>query len=691
MKNMMRNIKVMVILISVAWGFCYAPPIIVSTKNSDIKFGSKTSSIVVSDDAEFDIATPRSMVINGGSLVNTGFGKIEGQNIRFNRGAYTFFNSISDLNGSLSPASNIISLDFDPADAGGTMIANPGGLARVQVFAKPGLNLMRGQPLFFGAQDLTLQNNTTGLAVAVQNTVNTNIRLNGGVLFLQDDLRLGDDSVILDSGTVIFNNRRLSLGGKASNWNGRIIWDASLDLQINSAITLNGEWIFFGEEGQINGNGNVIDIANGGSIVVLEGSLLRMAGVHIKGLGALGSIKLAKDATLVLSDVVIEMEADYNFDSGTILVEGNSTIITKNYILSFIDGPDGAVGKLIVDRVALTYDTLASIDQLNIRPPLIQDPMRNHIEIIDQGEIRTIRSDTVTFHNYRSEPLLQKYAIVAPYRKFEVFPEVNNMNFNFNVVIDGNTNFLGFTRTDEGIFIITDGVQATTQNITMRDLSPKHVVFKPGSSLTFGDKTTISFARNETLDYKWVFEGSTILKGAGNILELGPNGEIEVRGPNATLLLDGITIKGITGNKIRCLQNSSRIILKNVKWIQSGNAVYRNGGISVLDDSAMSGGFGFAFNYLSTEPFNILSNATFSLVRDMVFNLAPTNNATNILQPADASAVLLLDQATLGATPGQTIAAGRVVVRNRNFVQGSVTFGPGVILDKPSGATLEQI
>ena len=672
---------------------------------ASINFGSKTSTIMVKHGSIMEIAPTRDvMEIDGGNFMNQGFGTIFGKPLQFKRGVYTFFNSVSDLNGTLLPEGNIIQLlDDGLGDGGGTMIANPGGLSQVRVYNYEGINLMRGQPLFFGENDLQLAGQSTVLRVAVQNAVNTNITLNGGILTLQDNLHLGDDAVILDDGHVIFNKRRMTLGGKASVWAGEILWENAEDLQLNSAVTLNGKWTFQGN-GQINGNGNVIDLANGGSIIVSNNSQLRLSGLHIKGLGEAGKIKLAPAATLILSDVVIEMESDYTIDSGTVFIEGNSTVITKNYILTFGDSVENSTsGKLIVDRVALTYDTLASIDQLNIRPPLIQDPTRKYVEIFGQGEIRTIRSDTITFHNYRSEPVLQKYAIVAPYRKFEVFPEILEGigEVGYDVIIDGNTNFLGFTKTDEKVFIITPGVHATTQNIILRDFSTKHVQFDAGSSLVFGDQTTITFARNEYLDYPWYFQGTTVLRGAGNILELGPNGSIIIQGENSQLLLDSLIIKGVNGTNIRCVSDSSKLQLKNVKWVQSGNVTYNNGGIELLDEVTMLGGFvtvdsvqqPFNFIYNSSQPFRILSDGTLLLTRNMIFTYSPVSAASNLMQFEDYSGAIWFDQATLAAASGTNLqlTGGRVVVRGRNFLSGSISIATDVLVDRPSGSTLEQV
>lgn len=664
-----------------------------------INFGSKTASLVVKDNAAFVIGSSKPMNIESGTFANEGSGLVSGNSINFNRGVFNFFNSVSDLNGSIVSTfdQNVVQLGQKEDVSGGTMIANPGGLSSVRVDGLPGRNILRGQPLFFGNSDIRLKDVSSALAIAVQNTVNTNILLNGGVLFLQDDLRLGNDAVILDSGTVQLNNRRFSLGGSASTWSGVVLWDGAQDLQINSAVSLDGKWVFLGD-GQINGNGNVIDISAGGSIVVLAGATLRLSGVQIKGLGSSGTIKIAPDATLILTDVSIEMDSDYTIDSGTVFVEGSSTVITKDHILRFADGADGNNGKLIVDRVVLTYETGAFLDRQNIQPSLINDPTRTYVDVLGQGEIRTIRGDTLTFRNYRTDSLLQKYAIVAPYRKFQIFPEITAADtLNYNVLVDGNSNFLGFTRTYEPVFIVSKNVHATLQRVIMRDVSPKHIEIQEDASLVFGDQTTVSLARNEVLDYEWVFSGETILKGAGNILEFSGDGAIVLRGQNASLLIDGIILKGVKALNIRCEDPSSTITLKNVKWLQSDNFIYNQGALNILDDVTFVGGLtpdqsqNFKFSYQSTQPLSVLANSTMLLMRDMIFEYAPTNDNNNLFVLTSPSAALSLTQATLLLISPMTLATGRLVVRETNFVQGALTQDDSLTLDQPTGAMLGEL
>lgn len=658
---------------------------IFTSTSAKVTFGNKQSTLFLNDNSSWNIV-PVQVTFDGGSLNNSGFGKLLGGNIRFKRGNYTFFNSSSDLDGELNPNFNTIKLGNSPYNDGDTMISNPGGLAAVQINAVPGSNILRGQPLFFGAQDVTLQDDMTVLAVAIQNTLNTNIKLNGGTLFLQDDLRLGDDAIIEDDGLVVLNKRRFSLGGHEANWAGTILWDHSQDLQLNSTINLSGIWGFVGD-GQINGNGNVINIADGGRIVVLPNSTLRLSSLQIKGLGP-GKIILAPTATLKITDVKIGMDDNYQVDSGIWYVEGSSEVITGAFILEFVAGASSN-GQLVVDNVPLSYNTLASIDNTNIRPLKIQDPASRFIKILGNGQIGYLRLDVISVTSYRTTSTLQRYAIVAPYRKFDLFPEVrDDLSLNYDVVMDGNTNFIGFTYTEQPVFRVTAGVHATTTNVVMRDFSPNHLQLDAGASLLFGDMTMISLARNERLNYRWRFSGKTILRGTGQVLELGPLGEIVLEGENSELLLDGITIKGISGNKIRCESPTSTIKMRQVRWLQNGNYTFATGAISLIDDVTLN--TPYRFIYTSVQPFAVMANATLSVSQGAGFIFSPTDGNTTNFTFEDQTAVLSLDQAVFGAPRGVTLANGRFVVRGINYQVGTFTRDKSMLPDT-AGAVWQTI
>jgi len=616
--------------------------------------------------------------------------KSRANNIRFQKGKYTVYNSVSDITGTLVPRTGGINLGNNPSDDGDIMISNPGGLNNIPIKILPGQNILRGQPVFLTGSVIEYASGYPWLVIAVQSTIDANIVTNGGILALQSDLHLGSNSVIDGNGVVIFNDRRLLLGGIASEWNSHIVWDFA-DIQLNSQATLmeSGRWSF-ADIGQVNGSGNIIDISQGGQIVVLPYSTLSLSGVQIKGVGS-GLLKVDATSELHLSDVVIEFDTDYDFDSGNIFIDGDCKFIVKDHIVTFKDNVDATSnGKLTVDRVSLTYDTLSYLDKLNIQPPVILDPDHKYVEILGDGEIGTVRRETITFQNYKEPTFLKRFAIVTPYTPLNIYPVKNEEGeLEYVIDFDGNTNFLGFTKTDEQIFMIADKVQVTTKNIVMRDFSPKHVYRGTDASLTFGDKTFITFARDESLSYEWVFTDDVNIRGGGATLDLSAGGSLVVKNSGSRLTLENLIIKGVHGTNISCTNPTATIVFKNCTIIQDDDFYFYIGNLEFMNNVFMMDSYNFTFASTYPSIFYIRSNSTLNLIRDKVLTIAPFGGNRSAVVFEDASAALLLDEATLSApAPGIQMTNGRFIVRNYNYLQNDggsagtgITFGSGQIED----------
>jgi len=314
-----------------------------------IIFGSIDSKITMEDDTVLDIDS-QMMYVNGGQIDRKELAEINGNPIYFTRGKISSYLSTSWFSGRyegteanidalrkyINPDElhyGVLELGYQTDPAGlDYVISNPGGF-RQKIYVKSGGHLLRGQPLFFGKNDIILQDKTCLLSIAIQNALNSNVIMNGGLILLQDDLCLGDDAIFQGDGQVVFNNRRLALGGNTAYWTGNMIWNSAFDMQLNSLTYLIGTWTFYGD-GQVNGNGNVLDISGGGSIFVSPGSTLRLSGVKLKGLGS-GNFVMGVGSVLRLSDVDIEMNADFTFNSGDVIIDGDTYILTKDKILNF--------------------------------------------------------------------------------------------------------------------------------------------------------------------------------------------------------------------------------------------------------------------------------------------------------------------------------------------------------------------
>lgn len=708
-----------------------------TSPGSSICFGGIDSKITMENDTVLDVDS-KMMYVNGGHIDRKELAEINGYPIYFTRGKISSYLSTSWFSGRYEGTQSnidvvkqyinpdelnygVLELGYDTDPSGlDYVISNPGGF-RQKIYVRSGLHVLRGQPLFFGKNDVILQDKNCGLAMAIQNALNSNVIMNGGLILLQDDLSLGDDAVFQGDGQVVFNNRRLALGGNTAYWTGNIIWNSAFDMQLNSLTFLRGVWTFYGD-GQVNGNGNVLDIAGGGSIIVSPGSRLRLSGVKIKGLGS-GNLIMGEGSELRLSDVDIEMDADFTFNSGHLVIDGDTYVLTKDKLMTFAANAEvsGVKGKLTVDRVALTYDPLDFEDRLNIRPLAIQDPTHEFIEIINNGSIRKPRIESISFVSYGSSTAMARYAVLWPDRPMTLYPEWNSeiQNYNYDITINGNTQFIGFSTTDKPLLFVSDNVHATYENVYFRDFSPKHLSLGTNSSLVFGNNTTVKLWNDDTLDKRWIFRKNTALRGGGAILTFEGDGEIVLEGENAVLYIEGVQFKGLSGTKIRCTHNSSKIIFKDVEWIQDGTFTFSTGGIDVLGDWMLVGPGkpltftsdgkdvvgAYTFNYTSNQKINILDNGLMAFTRGMKFNYQPISGATDLITMFNNSSSMLLDESVLCApAPGLQLTNGRLTINGRCFYKNDnssnyttgIIWGDGIaddnlFIEKRGGSSFEGL
>jgi hypothetical protein len=658
-----------------------------SISEPNVKFGNTQSSISLINNGELKNEC-KNFVVDGGQINRAEDGNITGNPFYFNRGILGSYLSSSFMSGRYEP--NILNVEaltpyYDPNDASpfygalelgfnpdpfndiDFMIANPGGLRYKLYIRALGQQFLRGQPLFFGKNDIVFDPDGNALLViGIQNTLNTNIILNSGYIVLQDDLKLGDDAVLKNGGTVFFNNRKFSLGGGASTWDSTILWDSALDLQLNNQTKLRGTWTFKGD-GQINGNGNVLDISNGGTIVVLPGSILRLSGIVLKGLGS-GNFYMGENSYLILSDVEIEMDANFTFDSGNVWVIGDTRIITKDKFLTFTENEEaGTKGTLTVDSVALTYDPLGYGDKHNIQPTPEQDPTEKFVKILGKGSIRTLRVESISFAMLGNNSKLQRYIILWPERPMTIYAGADSHGQPiYDFTIDGGTQFLGFTSSETPLLTVDTNVHVIFENILFRDFAPSQLELEEGASLVFGNESSIRVWQDDTLNYPWVFQGNTTIRGGGAIITLGENGEIVLKGENSILLIEGITLKGISGTKIRCESNTSKIIFQNVKWVQDDDFTFGTGSFEILNDFILMGD-GTFFSYTSVQDSIINSESTMKFMWGITFEYNPTNKMLTLLKMVDKTSALAFDTANLSAPNGIQLTKGRLIIQDECY------------------------
>ncbi len=203
-----------------------------------------------------------------------------------------------------------------------------------------------------------------------------------------------------------------------------------------------------------------------------------------------------------------------------------------------------------------------------------------------------------------------------------------------------------------------------------------------GDRVVFKD-IKLAFNSDITLAKNLEFQGACALKGNGHALNLdGPNNIIVTGG--ASLLLEGLTLKNVSGNNIRCYDNLSTVSLRDITWLQEADYTFTVGRIDVVGDVTVTGTH--TFTYQSGATSTIFSRAKLMFGSGMTFKYDSPTTDRDLLTMADKTAVLHLYETTLQSTStGLQLTKGTLVVEGTCPVKSEatvefegITFGDGV-------------
>ena len=157
------------------------------------------------------------------------------------------------------------------------------------------------------------------------------------------------------------------------------------------------------------------------------------------------------------------------------------------------------------------------------------------------------------------------------------------------------------------------------------------------------------------IDYAWTITNKSTIDADGNTIIFGPDGEIFVRGADASLLIKDAIIKDVSGNQIRCSDDTTTLSIDNVTWIQDANYSFSKGTLSVNGDWAIQGR-DTTFTFSSDQTLTIQQNA--SLIFDNATSFSyDSPTATNLVM-ADADAILRFKDATLSVQDNLRLTKG---------------------------------
>lgn len=276
---------------------------------SGINVNKSTSKIKVTSGATLTVENN----INNfaGELVLEDGGSVEGGNVNFDEGVLNSGGTKSKIVGDLSLDESQIVLD------GQKTFKGKAGAILESLKIKGSNNRLEG--FLNVSKNIQLEDKSSTVTCALSGRIPCNLILNGGELFLEEDLYFVDDMFITGSGLVKLNRRKLKLGSQDITCGSQLYLDDAKDIELNANFHLAETWTFSGES-VLQGNGKILYLDDGGEIVIEQGSGLMLQDVTIRNVNGNNIRCLDSNSTLSLQDASIILNSDYSFTTGSIEV-----------------------------------------------------------------------------------------------------------------------------------------------------------------------------------------------------------------------------------------------------------------------------------------------------------------------------------------------------------------------------------
>jgi len=281
----------------------------------------------------------------GGTLKKDANAAIYGNEICFNNGSLEEEDKTVVLSGNFNPETNSFELD------GSKKLFIESGAVLNNIYVSGENNQLVGALQL--TQDIELQDMNTGVTCNLWGRMPRNIVLNGGTVFLDEDLHFIDDKFFLGSGTILLNNRNLHLGSTEMTSDSELYFDQAQDIELHATFHLSSKWTF-SRDGVLEGNGSVLCLEEGGELVVERGSSLKLKNIVVQGVKENNLSCLDEDGTIFFENVNLVQDGNYSFTLGKIEI-AEDLKITGTHTFSYQSAQESVVhshSRLLVDRGA---------------------------------------------------------------------------------------------------------------------------------------------------------------------------------------------------------------------------------------------------------------------------------------------------------------------------------------------------
>ncbi len=192
-----------------------------------------------------------------------------------------------------------------------------------------------------------------------------------------------------------------------------------------------------------------------------------------------------------------------------------------------------------------------------------------------------------------------------------------------------------------------------------------------GSTHWKGSGSSINLNADVWLDGTWTLTGEVIINGGDHTLDLRNTGNIIIN-PNSTIILKNIRLKNIKNANIKCLDNTSTLILNDVDWEQSDDYTFDRGSLIIEDSVSMHGEYIFVYQSAQTSTIN--ERTQLMLDEGFTFSYDPIFVASDsLINFVDKTSHLILNGATLHATvTGMTLTKGSMIITDNSVLASEI-------------------
>lgn len=178
----------------------------------------------------------------------------------------------------------------------------------------------------------------------------------------------------------------------------------------------------------------------------------------------------------------------------------------------------------------------------------------------------------------------------------------------------------------------------------------------------------LTLSQQLDIDFTWTITRDKNVWGNGYSIVLGPNGEIVID-QGATLHLDNLDLEGINDHNIRCIEDDSKLELKNVNWNQDADYTFTKGELKIDGECTIDGANTCFLLENIAQPVTIASNATLQLMPNVTleYNTSPAN----LVVLTDGTSTLYLNNSQLLATQNLNLQTGVLSTEGLGILQGN--------------------